>query len=195
MAEYCDGITRRDVLRTARWAVRLEPGRVPAAASGRRSESGEGAVGHLRLARRWPAAPGHVRHEAGCAGRNPRRVQADRHQCGWSSDLRAPAPAGAVCRQVRHRPRRQPYAGRTRAGHRVPERRQPACAVAGLSRLWSRRQQGTAGRRRSAALRGHSQHAAKSRIPGRALRAAGHERHASDAGNPSACAASRWRMG
>ena len=73
----------------------------------------------------------------------PRRVQSDRDERPRHGDQRAPAQAGPMCRQVRDPPRRHPHARRSRAGHRIRQHRQPAAAVAGISRLRRGRHEGT----------------------------------------------------
>ena len=134
---YCDGIRRRDFLRVGvLGAAGLSlAGYLRLAEAGEVDAGGQGDLGDLRQPGRRPVAHGHVRPEAERAQGIPRRVQPDRDQRPGRRDLRAPAQAGAVRRQVRDPPRRQPQPGRARVRHQVHEHGQPADPVAGVPRL------------------------------------------------------------
>ena len=134
---YCDGVRRRDFLQVGvLGGDRPEPGRLPPDGRGRRGDAaGQGDLGDLHQPRRRPVAHGHVRPQARRARGIPRRVQPDRDQRAGRRDLRAPAEAGPVRRQVRDPPRRQPQPGRARVRHQVHEHGQPADPVAGVPRL------------------------------------------------------------
>ena len=94
-------------------------------------------------------------------------------------DLRAPAQARAVRRQVRDPPRRQPQPGRPRVRHQVHEHGQPAAPVAGVPRLWLGGDQGEARPSRPAAVRRDSRHA-----PGRRASSASNSRRSARRARP-----------
>ena len=89
-SRFCDGVSRRNFLRIG--ALGLGGLTLPQLlrARGRSREWASRAQGgHHDLPARRAAAPGHVRPEAGRAGRDPRRVQADQDQRPGHRDLRA----------------------------------------------------------------------------------------------------------
>ena len=83
-------------------------------------------VGDPRLPRRRPAAPGHVRPQAGRAQGVRRPLEAGRHQRARHPNLRSAAAARQDHGQARDRPlaRRQPGRARRRAGVQRPAPRQ-----------------------------------------------------------------------
>ena len=126
---FCDGVTRRDFLTIG---GTLLGGAVAAAAAARPRRSPASGSSHKAIINVYPArrsaAPGHVGPQAGRPARDPRRVQADRHQRARHRDLRA-LPAhrrddGQVRRhplagRLRRRPRRLPVHDRPQA--RTPQ--------------------------------------------------------------------------
>ena len=150
-----------------------------------RGQPGQGEVGHLRLPRRRADAHGHVRPEAGRAGRVPRRVQADRDQRRRASrsastcrSWRRCADKFAILRGVSH----------TLAGHELGteylntgSRPVPSLVYPGYGAVVSKE---LAGDRRPAALRGHPEHAAEGRLPRRPLRPAADQRRRRPPGMP-----------
>ena len=159
---------------------------------GRRSEGGEGQERDLhqpaRAARRtWTRSTSSRTLPAEYRG----TVQPDQDERRRRRDLRAPAEAGPVRRQVRDPPRRDPHARRSRAGHRVRQHRQPADSVAGISRLRRGRHEGTGRTEGPAAVRRDSEQQPAGRLPGRAIRAAQHDQLRRGRASRSASAASR----
>ncbi len=194
----CDGVKRRDFLKSRR-SRRCGPelGQLPAHGRGRRSRRANAwHVRHLHQPDRRSVAHGHVRSQAERARRIPRHVQSDQDQRGRRGVQRAPAEAGrlyadkfAILRGVSH------TLGAHELGHGVRQHRQPADSVAGISGLWSGRDEGDRSPEpdRSAAVRRHSQqHAATARVPRRAVRAAEYERDRRSQASRSASVAFRW---
>ena len=96
----CDGMTRRETLKAGALSLLGGAFNLPSllaaeARTARRRPAGQGEERHPALPAGRRRHAGHVRPQAGCAGRHPQRVQADRHQRARHSHLRASAADGA----------------------------------------------------------------------------------------------------
>ena len=134
--QFCDGVHRRDFLKAgaigglglslASYLRMAKAGEI-APAKGRSAifiHLGGGPT-HMDTFDLKPDAPAEYRGEFKPINTNVAGMR----------DLRAPAQARQMRRQVRDPSRRQPHAGRARSGHRLHEHRQPPAAVARLSEL------------------------------------------------------------
>ena len=103
---------------------------------------------HQYLSARRAAPYRHVGPQAGCPGRNPRRVQADQDERAGHRNLRAVSQDGRDDGQVRHHPhagrfrrpaRRLSMHDRAQAGGTRPERRLAVGGSLGLAARWTGR--------------------------------------------------------
>ena len=132
--QFCDGVTRREAMTVG--ALSVLGGAMSLstllASEERHATAGKAKNVTRALPARRGADAGHVRPEAERARRDPRRIQADRHQRPRHPDLRAPAANREVDASLRHRPLGQPQGGlpqhaaelhrqRAAGGHQRPD--------------------------------------------------------------------------
>ena len=188
--DYCDGVRRRDFLRLGVLGRdRPEPARLPPDGRGRRG--GRPARRPRRSSSTWAAAR-RTWTRSTSSPTPPREFRGEFKPIATNvpgrRDLRAPAQARPVRRQVRDPPGGQPQPGGARVRHQVHEHGQPADPVAGVPRLRPGGDQGEGRPARPPAVRGDPRHAAGGRLPRRRVRPVQHHQ-------PSPRPASRSRSG